>query len=96
MIKNLPIKGRGSSDNPINRFEGNYIDYHEDEKPKYTTQLFKDDTKNIISFNDSPDVPFEAGLNPYRGCEHGCVYCFARPFHEYLGFSSGLDFETKI
>lgn len=96
MIKKLAIKGRGSSDNPINRFEGNYIEYHEDEKPNYRTQLFKDDTKNIISFNSSPDVPFEAGLNPYRGCEHGCVYCFARPFHEYLGFSSGLDFETKI
>ncbi len=96
MIKNLPIKGRGSSDNPINRFEGNYVEYHEDEKPQYKTQLFKDDTKNIISFNESPDVPFDAGLNPYRGCEHGCVYCFARPFHEYLGFSSGLDFETKI
>lgn len=94
------IKGRGSSDNPVNRFEGHYVDYEVDEetgeKPNPETKLFADDTKNIISFNQSPDVPFEAGLNPYRGCEHGCIYCFARPFHEYLGFSSGLDFESKI
>lgn len=92
----LKIRGRGSSDNPINRFEGHYVDYQPDERPDYKTKLFKDDTKNIISYNQSPDVPFDAGLNPYRGCEHGCVYCFARPFHEFLGFSSGLDFETKI
>jgi DNA repair photolyase len=92
----LKVKGRGSSDNPINRFEGHYVDYQPEDRPEYKTRLFRDDTKNIISFNQSPDVPFEAGLNPYRGCEHGCVYCFARPFHEYLGFSSGLDFETKI
>lgn len=95
-----PIRGRGASDNPVNRFEGHYVDYELDEetgeKPSQKTQLIKDDTKNIISFNKSPDIPFEAGLNPYRGCEHGCVYCYARPFHEYLGFSVGLDFETKI
>jgi len=90
------IRGRGSSDNPVNRFEGHYVDYQPEERPEYKTRLFRDDTKNIISFNESPDIPFEAGLNPYRGCEHGCVYCYARPFHEYLGFSSGLDFETKI
>lgn len=95
-----PIRGRGASDNPVNRFEGHYVDYYLDEetgeKPSQKTQLIKDDTKNIISYNKSPDIPFEAGLNPYRGCEHGCVYCYARPFHEYLGFSVGLDFETKI
>ncbi len=96
MEKHIRIKGRGSSDNPINRFEGHYVDYQPDERPEYKTRLFRDDTKTIISYNQSPDVPFEAGLNPYRGCEHGCIYCFARPFHEYLGFSSGLDFETKI
>lgn len=93
-------KGRGASDNPINRFEGHYVDYELDEetgeKPSPKTKLFKDDTKSIISFNRSPDIPFEVGLNPYRGCEHGCIYCYARPFHEYLGFSLGLDFETKI
>ncbi|MCG8372408.1 MAG: PA0069 family radical SAM protein, partial [Balneolales bacterium] len=94
------IKGRGASDNPVNRFEGNYLDYELDEKtgqkPSSKTQFFKDDTKEVIAFNKSPDIPFEAALNPYRGCEHGCIYCFARPFHEYLGFSVGLDFETKI
>lgn len=94
------IKGRGSSDNPINRFEGNYIDYDLDEetgeKPNPKTKLYADHAKEIISFNKSPDIPFNAGLNVYRGCEHGCIYCYARPFHEYLGFSVGLDFETKI
>lgn len=95
-----PKRGRGASDNPVNRFEGNYIDYDLDEKtgekPSVKTQLFPDDTKEIISWNKSPDIPFEAGLNPYRGCEHGCIYCYARPFHEYLGFSVGMDFESKI
>lgn len=60
------------------------------------TQLFRDRTKSIIAKNDSPDVGFSAGLNPYRGCEHGCIYCYARPTHEYLGLSAGLDFESKI
>ncbi|MTI89143.1 MAG: PA0069 family radical SAM protein [Balneolaceae bacterium] len=95
-----PIRGRGASDNPINRFEGNYIDYELDEetgeKPSPKTQLIRDDTKTVISYNNSPDIPFDAGLNPYRGCEHGCIYCFARPYHEYLGYSLGLDFESKI
>ena len=59
-------------------------------------RFFHDTTRTIIATNDSPDVGFEASVNPYRGCEHGCVYCFARPTHEYLGFSAGLDFESKI
>ena len=58
--------------------------------------FLRDQTRTIINYNDSPDVGFEASINPYRGCEHGCIYCFARPNHEYLGFSAGLDFETKI
>jgi DNA repair photolyase len=58
--------------------------------------FLKDDTRSILTCNDSPDVGYEMSLNPYRGCEHGCVYCYARPYHEYLGFSAGLDFETKI
>lgn len=95
-----PLRGRGASDNPVNRFEGNYVDYELDEetgeKPSPKTQLFSDDTKQVISWNKSPDIPFEAGLNPYRGCEHGCIYCYARPYHEYLGFSAGVDFESKI
>ena len=64
--------------------------------PARRTVFFKDSTRKIIATNDSPDVGFEASINPYRGCEHGCVYCFARPTHEYLGFSAGLDFESRI
>ncbi len=94
------IRGKGSSNNPINRFKDDYIDYDLDEetgeKPSSKTKLFPDHSKEIISYNTSPDIPFDAGLNVYRGCEHGCIYCYARPFHEYLGFSVGLDFETKI
>src|SRR5213079_2150594 len=60
------------------------------------TQYFRDGTKSIITCNKSPDVGFETSLNPYRGCEHGCIYCYARPTHEYLGFSAGLDFESRI
>ena len=60
------------------------------------TQFLSDTSKSLIAYNDSPDVGFDASINPYRGCEHGCVYCYARPTHEYLGFSSGLDFESKI
>lgn len=95
-----PIKGRGAADNPPNRFE--LIRYElledgeRDERPAPATQFLRDSTASIIATNDSPDVPFAASINPYRGCEHGCVYCYARPYHEYLGFSIGLDFETKI
>jgi DNA repair photolyase len=95
-----PIKGRGSAENPPNRFE--LIRYEPiedggcDERPAPATQFFRDSTKSIIATNDSPDVPFAASINPYRGCEHGCIYCYARPYHEYLGMSIGLDFETKI
>lgn len=100
MSKQNAIRGRGASDNPANRFEGKYTDYDLDEetgqKPSQETKLIKDDTKEILSKNDSPDLPFNYGLNPYRGCEHGCIYCYARPTHEYLGFSPGLDFESRI
>ena len=95
----LKIKGRGTSSNPVNRFEKidfipDYEHYQNHEKPQ--TEFYRDNTKNLIAYNSSPDIPFEASINPYRGCEHGCVYCYARPNHEYLGLSSGLDFETKI
>lgn len=94
------IPGRGSPVNPPNRFEPLILEPDPDcppeERPHPRTQFFFDASESILSRNDSPDVPFTYGLNPYRGCEHGCAYCFARPYHEYLGWSSGLDFESKI
>lgn len=92
-------RGRGSASNPKNRFEAIEIapepsDFDEVSSP--ATRFFADSSKTVIAYNDSPDVGFDASINPYRGCEHGCVYCYARPTHEYLGFSAGLDFETKI
>jgi len=101
-VTNRPtaLPSRGANDNPPNRFEKIHLERDEDwnpeEDPLPRTQFLRDKTQTIIAYNDSPDVGFEASVNPYRGCEHGCIYCYARPFHEYLGFSSGLDFETKI
>jgi DNA repair photolyase len=95
-----PLKGRGSAHNPKNRFLDTHLQYDTDEKtgelnrPK--TQFLTDHTSQIISRNKSPDIGFEVSVNPYRGCEHGCVYCYARPTHEFLGMSAGLDFESKI
>lgn len=94
------IRGRGAASNPTNRFVQIHLErdpeFDPAEEPGPTTQFFKDNTQSIISYNDSPDVGFTASVNPYRGCEHGCIYCYARPFHEYLGFSAGLDFESRI
>jgi len=93
------VRGRGAASNPVNRFEKisyQRSEWDEPEDPSVQTTFLKDDTRSIINYNDSPDVGFNASINPYRGCEHGCIYCFARPNHEYLGFSAGLDFETKI
>jgi DNA repair photolyase len=64
--------------------------------PKPSTLYLRDTSRSVLTRNDSPDVPFDVGLNPYRGCEHGCIYCYARPSHEFLGFSAGLDFESRI
>ncbi len=101
-----PIRGRGASWSPANRFEKLHVDLNDvdvvdvdletEERPQRGTQYFRDETKSVITRNNSPDVGFETSLNPYRGCEHGCIYCYARPTHEYLGFSAGLDFESKI
>jgi len=67
-----------------------------EDDPAPRTVFLRDTSRSVIARNDSPDIPFELSLNPYRGCEHGCIYCYARPTHEYLGFSAGLDFETRI
>jgi len=95
-----PIRGRGAAKNPPNRFETlRYTpdpDWTDPESPLPKTHFLKDTSLSIITYNNSPDVGFDASINPYRGCEHGCIYCYARPTHEYLGFSAGLDFETKI
>ena len=102
MVKreNLKIRGRGADWNPSNRFEKLRYepddDLEESEQLAPGTQFLKDHSKSLITYNDSPDVGFDASINPYRGCEHGCIYCYARPTHEYLGYSAGLDFETKI
>jgi DNA repair photolyase len=93
-------RGRGTGLNPANRFEEIAYEWEESadpaEKPAPVTRFFRDNSKSILVKNDSPDIPFTWSLNPYRGCEHGCVYCYARPYHEYLGLSSGLDFESMI
>lgn len=101
----MKIKGRGAGGNTPNRFEKVYctpdadvtqVNSEEELFPSLRTQFLDDHTRTIITENDSPDVGFRFSINPYRGCEHGCVYCYARPTHEYLGLSAGIDFETKI
>ncbi|SMF39068.1 DNA repair photolyase [Tistlia consotensis] len=98
-------KGRGAVTNQAGRFEpctreavddGWSTDEALREATRVETQVLPDSSRTILASNDSPDVPFERSINPYRGCEHGCIYCFARPTHAYLGLSAGLDFETKI
>ncbi|HEV8422552.1 MAG TPA: PA0069 family radical SAM protein [Chthoniobacterales bacterium] len=96
-----PIHGRGASHNPANRFERLHLepdpeDENDPDRPARRTIYLRDFTRTIIAHNDSPDVGFESSINPYRGCEHGCIYCYARPTHEYLGFSAGIDFESRI
>jgi len=92
--------GRGAAENPPNRFEHLSLerdaDWDPEQDPAPRTQFLRDLSQSLITYNHSPDIPFEASINPYRGCEHGCSYCYARPFHEHLGFSAGLDFESRI
>ena len=96
------IKGRGAADNPGVRFEAftrerEILDpFLEEPSRPARTVITLQLAKSIISRNTSPDVPFSQSINPYQGCEHGCVYCYARPSHAYLGLSPGLDFETRI
>ena len=93
------LRGRGVTPNPSNRFERITLEPDPStllEDPAPRTQFFKDSTRSIVARNASPDVGFDLSINPYRGCEHGCAYCYARPTHEYLGLSAGLDFQSKI
>ncbi len=103
------VKGRGVGSNAPSRFDSwnreKNLDYFEEQRtsdepdelvPRRPTDVRLVEARSIISYNDSPDLGFEQSINPYQGCEHGCVYCYARPSHAYLGMSPGLDFETKI
>ena len=96
------LKGRGTALQPAVRYDRQSVEAFDDgwdreeEAAAPATTLLRDATRTIIARNDSPDLGFDRSINPYRGCEHGCIYCFARPSHAYLGFSPGLDFETKI
>src|SRR5690242_11046929 len=90
------VRGRGTGEVAKGRFEKLETVYAEEEARQVETEVYRDTSRSVISTNDSPDLGFSASLNPYRGCEHGCIYCYARPTHEYLGLSAGLDFETKI
>lgn len=99
----IQIRGRGAVHNPPNRFErlevvpdGDFLDELGLEERTVPTVYLKDPARTLIVSNDSPDVGFDHSINVYRGCEHGCAWCFARPTHEFLGFSAGLDFETRI
>jgi DNA repair photolyase len=93
------LAGRGTGDNPANRYEQIYVEPVDGEAAEAGAPLtifYRDTSRSILAENDSPDLDFRFSLNPYRGCEHGCIYCYARPSHEYLSFSAGLDFERRI
>lgn len=98
------IKGRGTASNPEGRFEpvrreavdDGWFPPEDAGSPRRATTVSEERARSIVSRNDSPDIPFDQSINPYRGCEHGCVYCYARPSHAYLNLSPGLDFETKL
>ncbi|WP_330728139.1 PA0069 family radical SAM protein [Burkholderia multivorans] len=102
----VPRKGRGAVDNLQGRYESAlreavddgwaHVSDDADLPAPLRTQVFEERAKSILTRNQSPDIPFSVSLNPYRGCEHGCIYCFARPTHSYLGLSPGLDFESRI
>ncbi len=96
-------KGRGAASNRTGRFEALSVERVDDgwgiadeELPPMQTTVQPEPARSVITKNDSPDIPFDLSVNPYRGCEHGCVYCYARPSHQYLGLSAGLDFETRL
>lgn len=96
------LKGRGALSNPVGRFERTQVEavddgwYQEPLPDSLPVSLTVDKARSVVSTNESPDVGFEQSINPYRGCEHGCIYCYARPSHAFLGLSPGLDFETRL
>ncbi len=102
MTAAIKSPGRGATSNEAGRFERFTTELTEDgwdlpdELPPLRTEVREEMARNLITYNKSPDLPFDRSINPYRGCEHGCVYCFARPTHAYLGLSPGLDFETRL
>lgn len=103
MSRPLIYKGRASLSNATGRFETQSTHAEDDgwgsqdaDLAPISTEVIVDSSRSLITYNQSPDIPFDRSINPYRGCEHGCIYCFARPTHCYLGYSAGLDFESKI
>jgi DNA repair photolyase len=96
------FKGRGALGNPANRFDKAHVEFvddgwHQEQPPdSVPTELRADHSRSIIARNDSPDIVFEQSINPYRGCSHGCIFCYARPSHAFLGWSPGIDFETRL
>lgn len=103
MRKNAPVKGRGTTTSTANRYTRRVVEdvddgwpRDDDVPPAPRTALIRDPSRTVISYNESPDIPFDRAINPYRGCEHGCIYCYARPTHAWLDLSPGIDFETKI
>jgi DNA repair photolyase len=90
MLRRLPLA------NPVHRWQREHVEYEPGEAPEVGLEIYEDHTQEILSTNDSPDLSFRYSINPYRGCAHGCVYCYARPSHEYLGFGSGTDFERRL
>ena len=102
IIDRQSIRGRGALSNPAGRFDVQQLaavddGWYQDEQPeRIETTLEPERARELISTNDSPDIPFEQSINPYRGCETGCIYCYARPSHAYMGLSPGLDFETRL
>ena len=105
-MPSLARKGRGAVTNPAVRFESQAVSPFDDgwntltaefgDLPKLATTLTRDASRSAIAWNSSPDIGFDRAVNPYRGCEHGCIYCYARPTHAYLGLSPGLDFESRL
>jgi DNA repair photolyase len=101
MSVSLPPRGRGTASNPHNRFAPTRViasddGWFDEVPPSRATEVRAETAKTIISRNQSPDLPFDRSINPYRGCEHGCIYCYARPSHAYWDLSPGLDFETRL